>query len=147
MHLSDESGKGDCKVFLRKLVGEGEEGRREEMERELSAWDEEELMEALIEIQGEVDQPDVLLRAIQLYGRIVSGMVTGNSGASTPRGKQVMDMDAVRAEMMNMEDELEKRKECLDDRLESSEMVAEVDLSKGWSMWEGSWVPKPIGVV
>ena len=149
VHLTvDSSAKGDCKAFLKKLVEESNDGARWEMETSLSNWDADQLLGALIEIQGETDETDILLREIQLHRSIVNGVVkVGEKKDKLLLDKRNFDIGAVRDEMSRMEAELNKEKD-VESAPKDSEIVVDVDSgTKGWSKWEGPWIPKPIGVV
>lgn len=56
-------------------------------------------------------------------------------------------LDRIRAEMDLMENELESSD--VDEQPEECQKPNSVSegSKKGWALWEGSWIPKPIGVV
>ncbi len=149
VHLTAESTtENDCKLFLTKLVEEKHDRLRREMESSLRNWDEDQLLGALMEIQIETQEPEVLLRTLQLQRSIGNGMIkVGENKERLSEDKQDMNIDAVRHEMSKMKAELDNDEE-VHPEASDSEMMLDVDSdTKGWSKWEGPWVPKPIGVV
>jgi hypothetical protein len=55
-------------------------------------------------------------------------------------------LEDLRKEMAHMESDL-KSEGTDDESREESKGTSSGDNGKGWSLWEGPWVPKPIGVV
>jgi ribosomal biogenesis protein LAS1 len=149
VHLTAENSvESNCKAFLSKLVEEKNEQARWNMEKTLSNWDEDQLLDALIEIQGETDETQILLRALQIHRSIVNGTIRDEENKEMPsQDMQDMEIVAVRDEMSRMEAELNK-KEDVEFGLNDSEMIVDMDSgAKGWSKWARPWTPKPIGVV
>jgi ribosomal biogenesis protein LAS1 len=150
VHLTVEDAReSDCKTFLRGLLEEKDDRAKwEMMEKLLGNWDEDQLLGALIEIQGETDETEALLQTIRLHRSIVNGIVkVGERENKLPMDKRATDIEDVRAEMMRIEAELNKEEE-LGLREEHMEMLENVGSgSKGWTIWEGPWISKPIGVV
>jgi ribosomal biogenesis protein LAS1 len=146
--MAGGTGDSNSKAFLRRLVEERDDCARLEMEKSLVNWDEDRLLGALIEIQGETDKTEVLLRTLQLHRSIANGIFkVGGKKNKQSVDKQAMDIEAVRAEMTIMEAKLNKEEE-VGLRGNDSEMMVDVDSSsKGWTIWAGPWIPKPIGVV
>jgi len=149
VHLTPDTSREDgCKAFLGRLFKENNDRVKCEIESSLSSWDEDQLLGALIEIQIETDEPEILLRALQIQRSIGSGMIKfGESKERTSQDKQGMDINLVRDEMSKMEAELNED-EDVQFVPAGLEVVVDVESNaKGWSRWEGPWVPKPIGVV
>lgn len=138
----------DCKTLLSKLVEENNDLARAEMEKMLNNWAEDELLGALIEIQGETEEAEILLRALQLHQNIVDMVIqVGEKKDKSLLVTQDMDIEVVRGEMSRMAAELDKEDD-VESRPNDSEIIVEVKSgAKGWSKWEGPWIPKPIGVV
>ncbi|KAN0110533.1 Las1 domain containing protein [Hyaloscypha variabilis] len=149
VHLKAESTtENDCKFFLTKLVEEKHDRLRREMESSLSNWDEDQLLGVLMEIQIETQEPEILLRTLQLQRSIGNGMIkVGENKERLSEDKQDMNIDAVRHEMSKMKAELDKDEEVHPEANDSERMIDVDSDTKGWSKWEGPWVPKPIGVV
>jgi ribosomal biogenesis protein LAS1 len=149
VHLTvDNSANSDCKAFLKKLVGEKNDRARWEIETSLNNWDDDQLLGALIEIQEETDETEILLRAIRLHRSIMNGMIkVAEKKEKQSLEKQNVDIEAVRDEMSRMESELDKDGD-VDSVPKDSKMIVHMESgAKGWSKWEGPWIPKPIGVV
>jgi ribosomal biogenesis protein LAS1 len=149
VHLTaGASGINDYKAFLSNLIEEKNDRARWEMEKTLRSWDEDRLLCALVEIQNETQDTQLLLRALQLQRGIVNGMIKVGEKKGTPLvDKQNMDVEAVRDEMSRMEAELNKE-EVEESGPNDSDMVIDLGSgAKGWSKWEGPWIPKPIGNV
>ena len=149
VHLTvDSPVNDDCKGFLKKLVEENNDRARWEMETSLSGWEEDRLLGALVEIQGETDETEVLLRALQLHRSIANGMIkVGEKKDKQSLEKQSLDIEEVKNEMSRMEAELNQEDDT-ESAPKESEMIVDADSgAKGWSKWEGPWVPKPIGVI
>jgi len=147
VHLTvDSPVNDDCKGFLKKLVEENNDRARWEMETSLSGWEEDRLLGALVEIQGETDETEVLLRALQLHRSIANGMIkVGEKKDKQSLEKQSLDIEEVKNEMSRMEAELNQEDDT-ESAPKESEMIVDSG-AKGWSKWEGPWVPKPIGVI
>lgn len=149
VHLTiDSPVNDDCKGYLKKLVEEKNDRARSEMETSLSGWEEDRLLGALVEIQGETDETEVLLRALKLHRSIVTGMIrVGEKEDKQSLEKQNLDIEEVKNEMARMETEL-NQEDGAESAPETSEMIVDADSgAKGWSKWEGPWIPKPIGVI
>ena len=149
VHLTaNDSVEEGCKAFLKKLVEEKNDRTRWEMDTSLSSWDEDQLLGALIEIQRETNETEILLRTLQLHRSIVNGMakVRQKIGMPSPE-KRDADIEAVRTQITTMEAELNKA-ENVELGANDLEMTGDEDSgSNGWTVWEGPWVPKPIGMV
>jgi ribosomal biogenesis protein LAS1 len=149
VHLTAQaSAENDCKAFVRKLAEEKEDRVRWAMEPALSDWDEDQVLGALIEVQDEVDETEVLLRILQVQRSVTNGIVKArDKKPPSSQDKNDMDIITVRDEIARMEDEL-KMEEDPESRPKDPEVTTNIDSDgKGWSKWEGPWIPKPIGVV
>jgi ribosomal biogenesis protein LAS1 len=159
VHLSSEAksseiGKGnggDCKVFVRRLVEESDEGKKREMEGELmkGKWGEERLIGVLEEISEESEDTEVILRALRLQEKIMNDSIdVAESEASARQEETVSDLDAIKAELLNVEIGLDEDEDDKQPRKKRPKVDTTVEpASKGWGLWTGPWEPKPIGVV
>ncbi|KAE9372387.1 Las1-domain-containing protein [Stipitochalara longipes BDJ] len=149
VHLTAESDReDDCKSFLTRLVEDKNDQLRREMESSLSNWDDDQLLGALIEIQNETEEPEILLRILKLQRGIGNGMIkVGEQKEKQPQDKQDMDIEVIRDEMSEMETELSKQESVQAVPMDLKIMMDVDSGVKPWSKWEGPWVPKPIGVV
>jgi ribosomal biogenesis protein LAS1 len=133
----------DCKAYVNRLLKEEDHSRRQEMERSLERWSEEELMRVLMEIEGETEDSTVLLRSLKLTEKFIDGGISDdhNEHASTVT---ITSIAVLKAEMVEMEKDLATLQD--EERDSTDSTVAATDLgSKGWAMWEGPWIAKPIG--
>ncbi|PVH89722.1 Las1-domain-containing protein [Cadophora sp. DSE1049] len=133
----------ECDAFVRRVFeSRGTEGYSE-LEEDIGRWDEEVLVEAF----WKVDEADLDREATTW----VAGMlrkITERGGASSRDSDEDVEpigsIEGVRAEM----EEMEKALDDQDDQMSGDSVWKDsAPESKGWAMWEGPWVPKPIGVV
>ncbi|KUJ22052.1 Las1-domain-containing protein [Mollisia scopiformis] len=148
VHLKEEiTSMSENREYVEKLVREKDAGIRARMEEFVGNWDQDRLMGILVEIQGATDDVVILARSSRLQRLVVDG----GKGNSRKRklDSEVKSLDEVKAEMEMMNRELDNEME--DDGPQSEvahpEARKEPPTSKGWTMWEGPWTPKPIGVV
>jgi len=144
--LSVEStGTGDCKLYLQRLLIEESEDKRRTMEADLTKWTLDEILTALSEIDENTDDTKVLLESVKLSRRVINRECgSGSSENSSPeQDSQAKYLEKVRQEMARIRDDLQdtesEEPENADPEATSAKEV------KGWSRWEGPWVPKPIG--
>lgn len=135
----------DCKAYLRNLLEEKSEQIRQKMEVQLSRWNDDELLGALMEVDEATDDPELLLRSIRLTEKIMDGVGKLETNDELMLEPEVTSIDEVKAELARMQVDLET--------LDDEEPKADADIKtpnlggKGWSMWEGPWLPKPIGSI
>lgn len=138
-----------CTTYVRKIVEECDYEKREKMELNLRKWDERQLTAAVLEIQTTAENSSVLLRALQLQQRLLSddGEPSSNERELAP-DSPVKSLEDMKREMAEMENDLAS--EVTDatggEDVKSTGNVANLS-GKGWALWEGPWIPKPIGVV
>jgi ribosomal biogenesis protein LAS1 len=138
----------DCKAFVRRLVRETDETRQKELETKLSSWDEDELLMALLEMQWSSKDPAILLRCVSLHKKIISkGSTSKASVAESKSGSPMSTLEKMRAEMAMMDERLDEAEEEQSAERQEEMEVDEPESGKGWALWEGPWIPKPIGVV
>ncbi|KAH6658346.1 Las1-like-domain-containing protein [Truncatella angustata] len=141
------SGSTCSEALLSYLLTE-DVAKRKVHERRLSHWDEDTLLEALTEIEESAEDPRVLLRASKLSRQILDGKIS-LSATSTPKREyagNLKDLESIQAEMSRMATELDDVQPI--ERPHSEERpVKAAPQAKGWSRYEGTWKPKPIGVI
>lgn len=136
----------ESKAYVEKLVREKDDSIRARMEEFVGNWDEDRLMGVLIELQGTTDDIAILARAGRLQRLIGNGTNRrGNSSNDRKLEPEVENMEDIKAEMEAMEQELDA--EDAKPTPQPTNTENPVESGKGWSMWEGPWIPKPIGVV
>jgi ribosomal biogenesis protein LAS1 len=136
----------ECELLIQKFALEKDERILEELESSLSKWDDDHVLCALMAAQGPVKDADTLMRLIRLQERIMGR--NRNTEGDEYEGLETRgsSLEEVRAEMASMEKDLNSSEgEELDLSHQKSE--SSPDKNKGWAMWEGPWIPKPIGVV
>jgi ribosomal biogenesis protein LAS1 len=145
-----ESSISNCKAFLMKMCKEQDLRGRMEMEKLWTKWDDRELLDCLMEISNGTNrhETEIQLRILQLQNIIFNkrAKVRREKTESCSK-KQERDIEAVRAEMTSMEAELNKEEDVELRMTENDMNIDEGSQGKGWTIWKGPWVPKPIGVV
>lgn len=137
VHLAPEAAQrqdlpDDCEVFLRRLIGETDDHLSLRVEQSLSNWPRDHIIAILNEIQDTTQDVTLLLRASQLHSKILEVDVKQLAAIS---------VEDVKTELEVMELNL-KIPDIVNDTTESH-----ASHSNGWSLWEGPWIPKPIGMV
>ncbi|KAK0128667.1 rRNA-processing protein las1 [Cadophora gregata] len=113
----------ECDVFARKLFESRGTAGYDELEEDARRWDEHNLVEALWKVdEAGLNRETTATRNVELVGSI----------------------EDVRAEMEDMESALDDQDDVVTADSNWKDSTPE---SKGWAVWEGTWVPKPIGVV
>ncbi|ETS76695.1 hypothetical protein PFICI_12082 [Pestalotiopsis fici W106-1] len=97
------------------------------LEKRLHQWDESTLLRTLDELGESAEDPRLLLRSLQFSQEILDGKLEKLSSAKDKNEQQ--HVDAPQQDVM----ETQKPKA--------------VPQRKGWSRYEGTWKPKPIGIV
>ena len=137
----------DCKSFVSKILLEEDDTSRHRMESELGNWDQDELLRVLTELQDATDDVKLLLRATKLYQMVLGlGFHSSVSDVELDVEPASMDLAKFKNELASMEDQMDSS----DDEIAKKDdlpSVATTNTIKGWTMWEGPWIPKPIGVV
>jgi ribosomal biogenesis protein LAS1 len=141
-------GTEDCKVYIRTLLEEDNEQRRQSMEAHLDRWDDGELLGALMEIDETMQEGDstLLLRSLQLSTNIMSKHKGCSDEEKTPE---------IAARLEDVRSDMARTRGVLDDDGQAPEAQEMMDPAlgtadgvwggNGWSLWEGPWTPKPIG--
>ncbi|KAL3423375.1 LAS1 protein [Phlyctema vagabunda] len=160
---------GDARTLLELFVAEPHLERRQMIAEKLKLRDEDELITALIDFEGLTSgtrDSTALLNALKLSKRVLGGLQERKSAsvADARADEENAELDDIRSEMVKFQNAM------LDSDLEeSAEGVQEEDgqdsatatslvaadtgrnadsvTGKGWAMWQGPWVPKPIGTI
>ncbi|KAI0120099.1 Las1-like-domain-containing protein [Nemania sp. FL0031] len=144
----DDSQADPRRALLVRYLREQDEVLKTGLQRELKSWEEGSLLQVLEEIAGSSEEPQIILRALQLSRAILNGdfelPVHEIEGPS--RIPKTKDLEAIRVELQTLNEELE------DNRVERINQPAEAydeapSHSIGWTRYQGTWTPKPIGVV
>ena len=142
---TDLSDTQDCKAYVKKLLGERNKQSRRKMEEQLILWDGSEVLEALMEIEGVTEDPEMLMRSLRLSEKIMNVDKSDQLEEVLTPMRVVKDLDGVKAELAKMQADLSDLEDA-EPKLDS--LVKPLDLEeRGWSMWEGPWTPKPIGSI
>lgn len=127
---------------------EEDQKTRLDFSRRFKKFDEGLVLELLMEL-GDSSDVSFLLRSTRLAAAIVSGEKFQDSKTTT----QTTSLADIRAEMEKAEAELDSSRVEADED-ESTESNTqdllkknEASVSSGWKVWEGTWTPKPIGMV
>ena len=132
-----------CRAFVKKLLRENDEEERMKVEKGLEEWNQDEILDVLMEMQNSESDIKIILRATQLQQRLLSSDDHAEDNASGE-----MQMDSKRFRHHNVYDAAKGKglggshaNEAIIDHALGEPVV------QGWKRWEGPWIPKPIGVV
>ena len=134
----------DDQEWVRRVVVEGDREDWRVVEEEARIRGEEKVMSALMNVQqgAVVRDSAVLLRAVRLSRRMISG--DGDKEEAELGGKT---LEEVRRELDAARERLDQDKNQEATRAQLESMEGSDDQTKGWAMWEGPWIPTPIGTV
>ncbi|KAH8664029.1 Las1-like-domain-containing protein, partial [Xylariales sp. PMI_506] len=121
--------------------------KKSSLEKLLSQWDEADILQGLAEIGESVEDPRILLQSLQLSREIMDGR-TGLSHTletKSSQGLQGNDMEAIHKDIDHAKAELETM-ESKGDVEEGKSINEQRSQAQGWSRYEGTWKPKPIGI-
>ena len=142
---TDLAEEGNCAAYVKKLLEERNEQARQGMEARLSLWDDDEILGVLTNIEEVTDDPEMLLRSLRLSERIMGMENPGQTNDISVPVQDVSSIDEMKAELAKMHEDLNVLDE---EELEMDSAIKPPDLEgNGWSLWEGPWVPKPIGSI
>ncbi|RFU27399.1 hypothetical protein B7463_g8929, partial [Scytalidium lignicola] len=140
--LTAENGTTDLQEnVLQKVLLEKDGQKRRDLIRCCSSAD---LLNACIETMETTADPKTVLQCLE-----ISRLLQGESmelDLNTPGDTPVRNMDDVKAEMLLMERELDEESQELVLEMQDPNAASDSE-RKGWTLWEGPWVPKPIGTV
>ncbi|CAL3966598.1 hypothetical protein PZA11_003200 [Diplocarpon coronariae] len=138
----------ECNVFMQRLYSARGTPFYPELEKSLQDWGAEQLLEALWAVdtgdaapfaQGFADSWELRMQR-RIMGE--DALTDGALGKVSPVRRPVGSIEEIRAEMEMMNRQLDAQ-----DVQRPKETTGDADQGTGWAMWEGPWVPKPIGVV
>ncbi|RKF64051.1 Pre-rRNA-processing protein las1 [Erysiphe neolycopersici] len=103
-------------------------------------WSDNCLLMALLEIQDSTDDVSILLHVAQLQA-VILGVVNSNHTFPAP---SKTSFNEVHAELESMKHDLCSPEILMgEDKQDSSSQ----EHNKGWALWDGPWIPKPIGII
>ncbi|KAI1738537.1 Las1-like-domain-containing protein [Xylaria scruposa] len=146
---SEQGSQSDpLRDLLARYFREQDETLKDDLQRQLRSWDEASLLRTLAEIAESSEEPQIILRALQLSRSIVGGgcelSLTVTSACHETR--KTKDLESVRAELQTLNKELDNTQaERVDQPADASDETS--SQSVGWTRYQGTWTPKPIGVV
>ncbi|KAI0810679.1 Las1-like-domain-containing protein [Xylaria sp. FL0064] len=142
----DDSPSNSQRDQLLRYLREQDETLETIFQKELKSWEETSLLQTLADIAESSEEPQVILRALQLSHTVLNGGSHMPSKVASETLRQTKDLEAVRVELQTLNEELENtRVQRVERPLEASDEVA--NQSTGWTRYQGTWTPKPIGVV
>ncbi|KAI1132006.1 Las1-like-domain-containing protein [Nemania abortiva] len=134
--------------LLVRYLREQDEALKTGLQKQLKSWDDASLLQILEEIAGSSEEPQIILRALQLSRAILDGGfdLPSNGTEGAPRIRRTKDLEAIRVELQTLNEELEDTHvERVDQPAKPSNGAS--SHSVGWTLYQGTWKPKPIGVV
>lgn len=126
-HLGDDAGD-PCRQMVLRYLREGDEARLGIMVGEFERWPRERVAKAVDEVRSSLPGNQVFLKCAELSRRL----------KDSDGKKSVEKSGAVDIPMKDTE---------VREPIVGDGGAAEVDEDFGWSRFEGSWKPKPIGIV
>lgn len=148
VHLSidDEAASPeDLRVYLRKLLEETNEKVRGEMEARLVHWTQDQLLDALMELELEAQDSEAFLRLVKLSKKLMNGNGESAREDELAPEMKVNSIEELRKELTGAQERLDDPVVDVPQRVELS--PNDDSAVSGWSMYEGAWVSKPIGTV
>ncbi|EMR85488.1 putative hydroxyacylglutathione hydrolase protein [Botrytis cinerea BcDW1] len=146
--LSIDEKDDDCKIFVRGVLEQKDQGINLNMIKDrLEAYGIDDLLRALGELEESLEDPMTILQAHNFRQKISDweeSKYPKNNGTSVPN-TTARDLNDIRAGMLKMEHDLETTAASI--QIPKDDKSSANSTEKGWSRWEGPWVPKPIGVL
>ncbi|KAI5862791.1 Las1-domain-containing protein [Durotheca rogersii] len=149
-----------CRDLLLRCLEKEDEEAAGALRRQLGRWDESVVLQNLAEIADASEDPRIIARSLRLSRALLdegfpsllgTDVDAAERPAGPPNGRK--DLDAVRAELETSSRELEEAAAAEVDST-AARAVEKKDAPptpasqvRGWSKYEGTWKPKPIGVV
>lgn len=150
VHLNEQKEEleiDECEALVHKLATEKDERVQKKLEAALGKWDEDRVLNTLVEAQGSTRDPGTLMRLVKLQEKIMGGDDGFMVEEWQNDGSRNSSLDEVRAEMASMEKHLLSPDQGQASPKRHKKDSAQNDSINGWAMFEGVWAPKPIGVV
>ncbi len=132
------------------------EGNEADWVARLKSWNRDQLLEALEEIdESSSMNASITLHALRLRRSIMNGDLDVASVLRKQSSKGSSNsLDAIRAEMAEAKDALEGDESKLQpvskgqvaSQISNSAEAGNIAQTNGWTMWEGPWISKPIGI-
>ncbi|KAI0430806.1 Las1-like-domain-containing protein [Xylaria sp. FL1042] len=134
------------KDLLLRYLHEQDESLKTIFHRELKSWDETSLLQTLADIAESSEEPQVILRALQFSRTVLNGDYDLPLTVASEAPRRTKDLEAIRVELQTLNEELENTQiERVEQPVEASDEAASQSI--GWTRYQGTWTPKPIGVV
>lgn len=137
----------DCLSIVRKLVEEEDQRARMRMESSLTLWTSAQLLEAFTVFDATLEDARLLHRSLQLQERVMISRLGLDDSleqeTSEPAIRTLEDAETQLSEMKS----LLANAESIPNTHNESLVTTESQATKGWDVWEGPWVPKPIGMI
>lgn len=136
----------DCKIFVRGVL-EGEGINLNMIKDRLEAYGRDELVRALDELEECAEDPLILLQALKFRQKILDWeeSKSSKSNASSVSDTRPEGLQGFRAGIISMEHDLDGTATTM--QVDKDHSPPTENTEKGWTRWEGPWVPKPIGVL
>jgi ribosomal biogenesis protein LAS1 len=159
-HLSEDEGTGggssgsgleesSCGGLLLKYLTTEEPAAKRDLEQRLKQWDDEILLRTLTEVGESAQDPRVLMRSLQFSQKILDGEVDLSPNAQLQDDSelaQTKDIEAIQEEMRRADNDLDNL-EPVAATTGQEKAVERSSQTKGWSRYQGTWKPKPVGVI
>ncbi|KAF7909943.1 uncharacterized protein EAF01_003661 [Botrytis porri] len=146
--LSIDEKDDDCKIFVRGVLEQKHQGINLNMIKDrLEAYGVDDLLRALGELEDSLEDPMTILQAHNFRQKISDWEESKSpkSNSTSVPNTNAQDLDDIRAGMVKMEHDLDTAAASI--QISKDDKSSANSTEKGWSRWEGPWVPKPIGVL
>ncbi|KAI1498541.1 Las1-like-domain-containing protein [Biscogniauxia marginata] len=145
-----EGRSNQCRDLLLQYLREEQTGQTKALQKQLKQWDDAVLLQALADIGDSSDHPRTILRSLQLSRGILDGTfaVSSAPGLDASSAAKDRDTEAIKTELQALNNELE---EIQFNNNNNTDHIVDAPAeapsrTTGWSRYEGSWKPKPIGI-
>ncbi|TGO28699.1 hypothetical protein BPAE_0024g00440 [Botrytis paeoniae] len=138
----------DCKIFVRGVLEQKDQGINLNMIKDrLEAYGIDDLLRALGELEESLEDPMTILQAHNFRQKISDWEESKSPKRNSTfvPNTTAQDLNDIRAGMVKMEHDLDTAAASIQIPKDDKSSVNSTE--KGWSRWEGPWVPKPIGVL